>query len=510
MHGLIFFFMQKFSEKVTGGSGVWDGVRADLGLRTKSYSPVAEYDDAEAFSLLGGVAAKAGRPVPLLLEQFGEFLAPQLIQFSAKLIRPEWRTLDLIANTEEVIHTFVRHNNPGARPPVLQCVRGADDEAHLIYGSQRQLCSLAKGIIRGIAHHYKETVELTEMSCMLHGAPFCTIQIRVVADKAGASPSSGVAETVAISDPRSGVAAAPSGSSGVGVSHPPTVLSAPPGAFDARLLPDDPHQVAQYRILGRLGAGGMGRVYLAEDSDLQRRVALKVMHPHLANDSAARQRFLREARAAAAIQHDHVVTIFQVGQQGDSPFIAMQLLEGTTLEGWLSEKGQPPLAEALRVGREVAAGLAAAHRLGLMHRDVKPDNIWLEAPGGRVKLLDFGLARTVADAPNLTGAGLIVGTPAYMSPEQAASEPCDARSDLFSLGIILYRLCGGQLPFQGKSTLATLIAIANHQQRPLEELKPDLPPDLVALINQLLQKKPEDRPVDATAVQEALRTIAPA
>src|SRR5262249_36664583 len=181
-------------------------------------------------------------------------------------------------------------------------------------------------------------------------------------------------------------------------------------------------RLAGFRVLRRLGRGGMGIIFLAEDSGLRRPVALKVLGPDLARRPEAAERFLREARAAAALRHDHVVTIYQVGEAdtpaGRVPFLAMELLEGASLEATLAER-PPALAEAIRIGREVAEGLAVAHESGLIHRDVKPDNIWLEAPRGRVKLLDFGLARAVQCETQLTARGVVVGTPAYMAPEQA-------------------------------------------------------------------------------------------
>ena len=183
-----------------------------------------------------------------------------------------------------------------------------------------------------------------------------------------------------------------------------------------------------YRVLSKLGAGGMGVVLEAEDSQLRRRVALKVMKPQIAASASARRRFLREAQTAAAAEHDHIVAIFQVGEVGGVPYIAMPLLHGHTLADRLSEaaednvppdcQGGLPLDEVVRIGREVAQGLDAAHRQGLIHRDIKPANIWLEAETGRVKILDFGLARAASDDEHLTQAGATVGTPSYMSPEQ--------------------------------------------------------------------------------------------
>ena len=159
-----------------------------------------------------------------------------------------------------------------------------------------------------------------------------------------------------------------------------------------------PERVGGYRVLGVLGEGGMGRVYLAEDPLLNRRIALKVLRPDAASRPDAAARFLREARAAAAVQHDHVVPIYQVGEDGGAPFLAMPLLAGESLEARLRREGPLPPAEVIRVGREAAEGLAAAHAAGLVHRDVKPANLWLEAPSGRIKVLDFGLARSLAGA----------------------------------------------------------------------------------------------------------------
>src|SRR5262249_6614142 len=169
--------------------------------------------------------------------------------------------------------------------------------------------------------------------------------------------------------------------------------------------------------------------------------------------------FLREARAAAALKHDHVVTIYQVGEDRGAPFLAMELLEGESLDDRLLRQGKLPIPEALRVGREVAEGLQAAHDKGLIHRDVKPANVCLEGARGRVKILDFGLARAPAGEPQLTQLGAIVGTPAYMAPEQAVGRPVDPRCDLFSLGCVLYRARTAELPFKGDDPISTLVAL---------------------------------------------------
>jgi serine/threonine protein kinase len=198
-------------------------------------------------------------------------------------------------------------------------------------------------------------------------------------------------------------------------------------------------RLGPYRVLQVLDAGGMGVVYKAEDPQLKRLVALKAMLPKLAAVESARKRFLREAQSAAAIEHDHIVPIYQVGQDRGVPFLAMQLLKGEPLDQPLQREPKLPVAEDLRIGRETAVGLAAAHRQGLIHGDIKPTHLWLEGAQGRIKILDFGLARAGAadgSGTQLTQPGAIVGTPAYMAPEQAGVGRTDQRSDLFSRGWI--------------------------------------------------------------------------
>jgi serine/threonine protein kinase len=280
----------------------------------------------------------------------------------------------------------------------------------------------------------------------------------------------------------------------------------------AEAIPGLPDRLGPFKLVKQLGRGGMGVVFLAEDTQLGRRAAVKVMRPEMtAYDPRAYERFLREARAAAAVRHDHVVTVYQVGEANGIPYLAMELLRGTTLSAYL-DKGQTlAIPVATRVGREIAEGLAAAHAKGLVHRDIKPGNIWLEAPNGRVKLLDFGLARPAGpDVPGpdrLTGSGLVVGTPGYMSPEQARGVALDERTDLFSLGAVLYLLCTGTEPFAGANPTAILTALAVDQQKPAREMNPKVPAALSDLIDRLLEKKPTDRPASAAEVAKALRQI---
>ena len=272
--------------------------------------------------------------------------------------------------------------------------------------------------------------------------------------------------------------------------------------------PDELGRLGAYRVLKVLGRGGMGVVFLAEDAQLQRPVALKVMLPEIAQKATARERFLREGRAAAGIEHDHIVTIHHVSEENGVPFLVMPLLKGESLDDRLKQGEQPALAEILRLGREIAAGLAAAHGHGLIHRDVKPANIWLDAGAdGRVKILDFGLARPTQDETHLTHSGVIVGTPSFMAPEQASGKVIDGRADLWSLGCVLYRLCTGRLPFQAPDMMATLMQAALEPATPPRQLNPGVPPALDDLVMRLLAKDPKDRPASAQAVVEEIRKL---
>ena len=271
-------------------------------------------------------------------------------------------------------------------------------------------------------------------------------------------------------------------------------------AFGASAAAGELGVLGKYRVQRLLGRGGMGAVYLAFDTRLQRQVALKVMLPTAAANADARGRFLREARAAAGVSSDHVVGIYEADEVGGVAYIAMQILKGQPLDEYLRRHPSPSAALAARVGREAALGLAAAHELGLVHRDIKPGNLWLESPGGRVKILDFGLAKPHAAASELTASGAVVGTPAYLAPEQGRGLDLDGRADLFSLGCVMYRLCAGRLPFDRPTVMSTLMAIATEHPTPLRELNPEVPAGLADLIARLMAKAPGDRPQSALAV----------
>jgi serine/threonine protein kinase len=285
------------------------------------------------------------------------------------------------------------------------------------------------------------------------------------------------------------------------------VCELPPDFLAPPQAPDEIGRLGPYRVLKVLGVGGMGMVFMAEDSGLKRIVALKVMLPALAANESSRKRFVREAQAAASIEHEHIVTIHQVGEDRGVPFIAMQFLKGESLDQRLKRHEKLSLRQVVRIGREAALGLDAAHQRGLVHRDIKPANLWLEAGSDRVKILDFGLARGGGANANLTGTGAVVGTPAYMAPEQANAKPIDARTDLFSLGCVLYRLTTGKPPFKGVDTLSTLAALALEHPKPPRELNPAVPLQLSDLVVRLLEKDPQNRPASAAGVAGDLAAL---
>lgn len=295
-----------------------------------------------------------------------------------------------------------------------------------------------------------------------------------------------------------------------------TLITPPPRDLSKLKLdflspPSDPAYLGRldhFDIARVIGRGGMGIVFEGFDSHLRRSVAIKVLDPQLQENDVARQRFCREARAAASIAHEHVVAMHHVAKSdGHSvPYLVMQLIQGESLEARLAKEGRLPVKDVLRIGMQTAAGLAAAHAQNLVHRDIKPGNILLEAPSGRVKLTDFGLARMAEDI-KLTQTGFVTGTPMYMAPEQALGEHPDERADLFSLGAVLYEMATGQPPFSAPTVLGVLKKIAEETPPPLRQVCPELPETAAVLIEQMLAKKPADRPVSAAAIAEAFAVI---
>jgi eukaryotic-like serine/threonine-protein kinase len=278
-------------------------------------------------------------------------------------------------------------------------------------------------------------------------------------------------------------------------------------------------KLGPYEIQSVLGVGGMGEVYCARDSRLSRTVAIKVLPERLSSSLEAKQRFEREARTISSLNHPHICQLYDIGSQNGMDFLVMEFLEGETLAERL-RKGALQVEQCLRIASEICEGLEKAHRGGVVHRDLKPANIFL-TQDGHVKLLDFGLARissrfadpigddaqTLASKLNLTSPGTAIGTVAYMSPEQARGEAIDERSDLFSLGVVLYEMCCGRRPFEGATSALIFDAILNRHPQPLSDSNLNLPATLGSLLNRLMAKNSCDRWSSAREAVDALREI---
>jgi eukaryotic-like serine/threonine-protein kinase len=263
--------------------------------------------------------------------------------------------------------------------------------------------------------------------------------------------------------------------------------------------------LSRYRIGEKMGAGGMGVVYRAFDTRLERLVALKVLADETIGDAHRRERFVREAKAASALNHPHIVTVFDIDRVttpgGNVDLLAMELVDGEPLDRRL-QLGPLPVAQALDLGLQLADALGAAHHAGIVHRDVKPSNLMLTA-SGQLKLLDFGLARSLpgvnvdpaaaASPDSLTRTGVVLGTPAYMSPEQATGQSADARSDVFAAGAVLFEFLTGRRPFGGDTAMAQLVAVMHSEAPPLRSLRPDAPAELERIVARCLAKEPAAR-----------------
>ena len=261
-----------------------------------------------------------------------------------------------------------------------------------------------------------------------------------------------------------------------------------------------------YRLLRRLGRGAMGDVYLAEQQSLGRQVAVKVLRGDRSLHPGAVERFSQEARAAAALVHGNIVQIHEVACVDGVHFLAEEYVAGPSLKAWLLARGPLDAIQAISVLSQVGSALVKSAQAGIVHRDIKPENL-LVTPAGEVKVADFGLARVLEDDLELTQQGMALGTPLYMSPEQAAGRPVDVRSDLYSLGASVYHLLAGQPPFSGPTSLAVALAHQREQPMPLAAFRPELPAGLGRIVEQLLAKRPEERCESPTELLQAVEAV---
>jgi serine/threonine protein kinase len=267
----------------------------------------------------------------------------------------------------------------------------------------------------------------------------------------------------------------------------------------------------QYEVESEIGRGGMSVVYRARDLRLNRTVAIKVLPPELAYDPAIRTRFTREAQTSAQLSHAHIVPIYDVGEREGIAYFVMALVTGGNLAALLAREPRQPIDEVRRLLCEIADALAYAHLRGVIHRDIKPDNILLDRDNGRAIVTDFGIARAMEAGTRLTITGNALGTPGYMSPEQAVGErEVDGRSDIYSLGVLAYQMVTGRLPFTGANTMALLLKHVNERPQPIVELRPETPKPLRDAIERALMKAPEDRWPTAASMRQAIMSNEPA
>ncbi len=264
-------------------------------------------------------------------------------------------------------------------------------------------------------------------------------------------------------------------------------------------------RLERYEVLGIIGAGGMGAVFRGRDPRLKRAVAIKTLRVADDHDSGMAERFLREAEAIASIRSDYVVGVYDLGVERDVPFLVMELVEGGSLAEQIEREGRLPFPRLMKLATEVTSALAAAHAMGVIHRDVKPRNVLYDAAADRYKLTDFGLVK-FQDRPSMTATGAMAGTPEYMSPEQAEGKPLDARSDLFSLGGLLYAACTGASPFQAESAVASIMRVCRDSPRPLDQVERSVPTWFARLVTSLLEKDPVRRPDSAAEVLRLLES----
>jgi eukaryotic-like serine/threonine-protein kinase len=286
-------------------------------------------------------------------------------------------------------------------------------------------------------------------------------------------------------------------------SDPTVSMQADSAMLDAPIHPEMLGRIDEFDIEEKIGQGGMGIVFRGFERSLNRPVAVKVMSPHLGANGAARQRFVREAQAAAAVVHPHVVPIYRVNSSPERPYIVMALVDGLSLHDHVTQNGPLETKDVVRISVQIADGLAAAHRHGLIHRDIKPANILMEKDVSRVMITDFGLARAVDDVA-MTNSGCLAGTPHYMSPEQVTGSEIDHRTDLFSLGSVMYFTATGREPFRAARAFAVINKVVNEAACPARSINADIPDTLDRIIGRLLEKEPSDRFQSADDLRQLL------
>jgi hypothetical protein len=456
MHGSICCIVKKFVD-IHHGDAAWQEILGRSGNVGLQLSPVGDYPDAVVISMLEAACELLDCKLHDLLQSIGRFAAPELISFAGSMLHPEWRTFEILANVETLIHRTVRMLNPTAQPANIQAFRLDEQSAQVVYSSRRGLCSLARGILEGLGESYGEELSVHELTCCQQGHPFCTFEVKRVpatVDIPGTAPESSNEETDSsmvtetrpfVFDDPDCMQVSPEPEIPAADSSPtPTSGSMIRGSsVDSSILPF-PKRCGRYTIQEIIGVGGMGVVYRGIDESLGRVVAIKTLKS-VSVDRELADVFLEEARAMARLTHENVVRVYDVGVVDTRPYFVMEYLTGKPLSQRIS-LGALPVTLAARLMLQLSSGVDAMHRIGMVHRDIKPDNILLSSNSQRCHLLDFGLAG-VADKDD-DKRRKVSGTIGYIAPERLKGYPADYRSDWFSVGCVGYEMLTGNRAFE--------------------------------------------------------------
>lgn len=452
MHGSICLIVKKFVDTRFGGQ-TWQTILNNAGCSDLVISPIETYPDEAVMAILESACEELEIELAAALYEIGRFAAAELIGFSRGMLHPDWKTFELLANLESMIHRTVRMNHEGVQPASIQAFELSPDKMQVVYASGRGLCELARGILVGLGEYFQEEIEVVEETCCKKGDAFCTFSVcRVTADVANPnlenmmhSIVSDVLHSMVDEDEIDSLEIASSAEETVefdssdivgGSTDADSQLEFAADHVPGRATSSLPKQMGRYAIQDVLGVGGTGIVYRAIDESLMRPVAIKTLKSPKVGQSL-RDQFLAEARRLAKLNHPNVVRIYDVGKVGSQPYFIMEHLEGITLSRRLARSSVSE-ETASAILKRLLSGLNAVHSLGMVHRDVKPGNVILGLDGKSCHLLDFGLSAEYD--PSAGQQTTVGGTQGYMAPERLAGLPGDYRSDYFSLGCIAYEL----------------------------------------------------------------------
>ena len=512
MHGSICCIVKKFVE-TNHGSEAWEAMLEHAGYKGLVLSPIGTYPDEAVFALLGAGCELLQVELEDLLRVLGRFAGPELIGFAGTMLHPDWKTFELLSNVESLIHRTIRMQNPTAQPANIQAFRLSDDEAQIVYSSRRGLCALAHGIIEGIADFYQEEISIREVTCAKQGHPFCTFEAKRVAldgdspqvesvDLGATATAESFDETFVASDSVSD--SNPASDSGSFDWFPSNTGGSRVGAgtrdSNKNVVPF-PKRLGRYAVHEIIGVGGMGVVYRGSDDVLNRVVAIKTLKSVKIGRELA-DPFIEEARAMARLSHENVVRVYDVGEIDGRPFFVMEYLTGQSLSKRI-RKGQVSLQLGTELFKKILQGVHAVHKIGLVHRDIKPDNIMLSLDSRKCHLLDFGLADELCVKRDVSKR--LSGTPGFIAPERLRGYPADYKSDYFSLGCVAYEIFSGRRAFDSDSTQTVISSMQRFE--PKEEDWRDTPEPLRKLIVCMMESDANARMTDYETISRVLDTM---